>query len=133
VTYLIDSDTVNYIVKEIEPVPERYYRASDAGAHFILSVVVDYEVTLYLRLKGFEKQLRFYNVLTHGWEMQAVSDDDWARANKLWVEQSRVGKPPGDADLLIAVTAFRTGATLVTNNVKDFEGLGVAVENWAAP
>jgi predicted nucleic acid-binding protein len=36
------------------------------------------------------------------------------------------------ADLLIAVIALKTGATLVTNNTRHFEGLGLAVENWTS-
>jgi predicted nucleic acid-binding protein len=33
-------------------------------------------------------------------------------------------------DLLIAVTALKAGAILVTNNVNHFNNIGIPLENW---
>jgi len=42
-----------------------------------------------------------------------------------------IGKHPGAYDLLIAAHASHLGATLVTNDSNDFDGLdGLKVENW---
>jgi toxin FitB len=48
-------------------------------------------------------------------------------------QRQSAGQPLGVADGMIAATAFEHGLTLVTRNVKDFAGLGVAVFNpWDA-
>ena len=44
------------------------------------------------------------------------------------------GKTIGAYDLLIAAHARRTGATLVTNNEREFRRVpGLSVENWLKP
>lgn len=44
----------------------------------------------------------------------------------------RAGTPIGPNDLLIAATALAQNATLVTDNVREFERVeGLAIENWA--
>jgi tRNA(fMet)-specific endonuclease VapC len=41
------------------------------------------------------------------------------------------GKPTGDFDLLIGVTAVAEDMVLVTENVKDFQNIqGIQIENW---
>jgi tRNA(fMet)-specific endonuclease VapC len=43
-----------------------------------------------------------------------------------------IGKPVGNNDLLIAAHAVTLGATLVTNNLREFERIpDLKVENWA--
>ena len=45
-----------------------------------------------------------------------------------------VGRPLSMADGILAATALEHGLTLVTRNVKDYEGLGVTVSNlWKLP
>ena len=43
--------------------------------------------------------------------------------------QRRVGRPISQADCQIAAIAAARGGTLVTRNVRDFEGIGIAVVN----
>ena len=43
--------------------------------------------------------------------------------------RQEAGRPLAVADGMIAATAFEHGLTVVTRNVKDFEGLGVSVLN----
>jgi predicted nucleic acid-binding protein len=132
VIYLLDADTLNYVVKGIEPAKARFRQAVAAGASFILSLVVHHQVTRYLKLKGAARVQRFYEDLTSDWLRVGLDDADWDTASDLWERRHRAGRPIQDADLLIAVIALKTGATLVTNNSRHFEGLGVAVENWMA-
>jgi tRNA(fMet)-specific endonuclease VapC len=45
----------------------------------------------------------------------------------------RLGQPIGYSDLLIAAHALALGATMVTDNMREFERVpGLAVENWLA-
>jgi predicted nucleic acid-binding protein len=133
VTYLLDADTLNYILKSISPALERFEAATRAGASFILSPTVHYQITRYLKLKNATRVLRFYTGLVSGWVAVGLENTDRDTAADLWAQRHRVGKPIQDADLLIAVVALKTGATLVTNNVRHFDGLGLTVENWLLP
>jgi tRNA(fMet)-specific endonuclease VapC len=130
-TYLLDTDTVNYLVKRIAPAKDRFRQAATRRSRFVLSPVVHFEVTRYLRLKGATGALRFYRRLITPWVMPQYISTDWDLAIQLWVERHRAGRPITDSDLLIAVLARRTGAVLVTNNTRHFEGLGLTLENWA--
>jgi tRNA(fMet)-specific endonuclease VapC len=50
---------------------------------------------------------------------------------KVRVELQRKGQPIGSMDMLIAAHAIASEATLVTNNVREFERVeGLKVENW---
>ncbi len=90
-----------------------------------------YEVTRYLKLKGARALARSYEELVAAWERLEILGGDWDVAADLWAERHRVGRPIEDSDLLIAVGALQSGATLVTNNTDHFEDLGIEVENWA--
>jgi predicted nucleic acid-binding protein len=123
---------LNYAVKGHPGVLRHHRMAMDAGADFLLCPVVEFEIVRYLRLRGmpvFERAL--YEFMT-GWRRSAFDQELLDRALPLWVERHKVGRPIEDADLLIAVSAIREAATLVTNNVRRFGGLGLALENWAA-
>jgi predicted nucleic acid-binding protein len=58
-----------------------------------------------------------------------VSEDIMFRWRLLVEEGRRSGRTFSQPDLIIAATALEHGLTLVTRNVRDFEGLGVDVLN----
>ncbi len=63
-----------------------------------------------------------------------VNDIIAERWGSLTAEQRLKGKPLGMADGLIVATALEHGLTVVTRNVKDFDGRGVTVLNpWEYP
>jgi tRNA(fMet)-specific endonuclease VapC len=121
------------VIKGISPAFERYGEAVAQGARFVLSLVVHYQMTRYLRLTGASRLLRKYTDLIANWTLVGLDREDWDTAIDLWVARHRAGRPIEDADLLIAVTALKAGAILVTNNVSHFDGLGLMAENWALP
>lgn len=116
----------------MQPVKDRYRAAAQAGARFALSVVVNYEVVRYLRLRGSTRMERDYHSLVSNWTLVELTSADWDTAADLWVARHRKGRPIEDADLLIAVTALKAGAVLVTNNTRHYADLGLTLENWMA-
>jgi tRNA(fMet)-specific endonuclease VapC len=132
-TYLLDTDTINYLLKSIGPVPESYQAALQRGAEFVLCPVVDYQIRRYHLLRGLTGLARRYAETVEEWRRADFTESHWDLAGELWAERHRIGKPIEDADLLIAVTARLSGAVLVTNNVRHFQELGLTVENWRSP
>jgi len=86
-----------------------------------------------LLARGAQSQIKRFKILFDSFEWQDYSAGDWDIAAQWWVRRRTQGTPIGDADLLIAVFAYNRGAILVTDNEKDFTGLGVTVENRMRP
>lgn len=127
---LLDTNTINYILRGRQGVVDRLEKAEQREERFLLASVVDYELTRYLLLKETRRLLRVYEKLTRGWERCNPESEDWASAADLWAERNRIGRTVSDFDLLIAVLARRRQATLVTSNRRHFEGLGLSLETW---
>ncbi len=52
----------------------------------------------------------------------------------LYAVRRKAGRPSAPLDLMIAAIARASGATMVTRNIADFEGCGLALINpWDAP
>lgn len=68
--------------------------------------------------------------MTAGWQRCEPSFEDWDEAARIWAERHRTGQGISDPDLLLAALARKWNATLVTNNTRHFEGLGVNLEDW---
>lgn len=128
--YLLDSDILNYLLRGHPNVHSHYERVL-GSAEFVLSPVVRYEVTRYFQLRQSSRRMEMLSSILASWHRVALDDADWESAVRLWVDRHRAGRPIEDADLLIAVTALRFGAVLVTNNTRHFDGLGLTLENWA--
>jgi len=60
------------------------------------------------------------------WTFDAAAAGAYA---DLFGERRRMGRPTATLDLMIAAIARTQGATVVTRNVPDFRGCGVAIEN----
>lgn len=127
---LLDSNIITFILRERPPVTSRFNEALKTDAVFVSSDVVDFEVRRYLLLKGASRQLRRYEDLARHWSPVSLGRNDWLAAAELWAELHRVGRSIEDRDLLIAVSALKERATLVTGNTRHFEQLGVALLDW---
>src|SRR5438045_244371 len=108
--YLLDADILNYLLKNMSPVTQRFREATRLGAGFVLSVTVHYQVSRYLKLKGASRVEQFYANLVANWLPVELNRQDWDTAADLWAQRHRAGKPIQDADLLIAVAALKAGA-----------------------
>lgn len=129
---LIDSNIITYLLREREPVLSKFTDALETDNVFVSSDVVDYEIRRYLILKDAQRQLARYEELSRDWVPVNLSRDDWRAAARLWSEIHRSGRSIEDRDLLIAVSALKEKALLVTNNTRHFEGLGLPLADWAA-
>lgn len=130
-TYLLDTDTLNYLVKGVPSVAARFRASNEHGATFVLASFVHYEITRYHNLRATPRIASAYKTLIADWRRVDVTGSDWDTAASLWAGRHAVGQPIEDSDLLIALCALKSNAVLVTNNTRHFADLGVVVENWA--
>jgi predicted nucleic acid-binding protein len=131
--YLLDTNVVMYLLRQRVPVAGRYEAALGQASEFLLSPIVHFEVSRYLVLKGATRLQHTYQQLAADWALSDLIGQDWDMAAELWARRHQMGRPIEDADLLIAVTALKAGAVLVTNNGRHYDGLGLTLEDWVDP
>lgn len=128
--YLLDTNICVYVIRQR---PEAVYRRlSDASVDTVaLSVVTAFELEIgTLRAQGrryCEAVRQFLG------EFSILPLDDSAREayGRLRTGLERRGEVIGAHDMLIAAHAIAVGATLVTNNEKEFKRIkGLKIENW---
>jgi tRNA(fMet)-specific endonuclease VapC len=132
--YMLDTDTVSYLVKRRFPSIEARLEMLEPDAYGI-SVVTRSEMLFGLHLaspalRSFDVTQLFLNhVRTLKWDEDAA--DVHAR---LRAELQKSGKQMSSLDLMIAAHAIALRVTLVTNNLRHFGRLQpeLTVENWVA-
>jgi predicted nucleic acid-binding protein len=130
--YALDTNVIFDLLNQQEDVTEHYGDSVDREAKFLLCPVVYFEV-----MRGFvhrpdPEDERDFAVLAAGWRWEDLQRSDWHLASELWADGQGRGRRPSDADVLIAAFARNRGTMLVTADVKAFDHLAVATENWGA-
>ena len=131
-TYLLDTNVVTGILKQDARVVDRVTEALTADARLFLSPIVYFEIKRGLLRRDARKQLEFFEQLAQSLHWDDLRRTDWNAAAQLWAGEVTHGRPPQDADILIAAQAQRLKAILVTANEDHFRYHGVRVANWLA-
>lgn len=131
--YLLDTDTVIYILKRRPP---------DVAVHFERITPEDVAisaVSIAELVFGAEKSqhpVRARRAVERIADLLRVLPFDEGAAKihgKVRSHLERLGTPIGALDTLIGAHALSARATLVTNNVREFERIpGLRVENWVS-
>lgn len=126
---LLDSNTLIHYVQGREPVVKRMQSASRRDLR--LSSVVAYELAYGSLKSGSDRRRRAMEAI-FGDLVQAPFDAAAAaQAASIRVELEARGIAIGPLDLMIAATAVSLGATLVTNNTREFSRIkGLRLEDW---
>jgi tRNA(fMet)-specific endonuclease VapC len=130
--FLLDTNTCVYVIRQR---PEAVYRRlSEAEGEMVaLSVITAFELEIgALRAQGrrYSEAVRLFLR-----EFSVLPLDDSARDayGRLRTGLERRGEVIGAHDMLIAAHAIALGATLITNNEREFKRVkGLRIENWAA-
>ena len=132
--YLLDTNICIYIIRgKHKEVIERFrhYHLSD----LLISSVTTAE--LYFGIEKSKRREHNLEVLERFLLPLSVQPFDYEASKsygELRAELERRGTPIGPLDTLIAAHALSLGATLVTNNTREFERVSeLRVENWAIP
>jgi tRNA(fMet)-specific endonuclease VapC len=127
--FMLDTDISSYIIRRRpEPLVEHFERHADA---ICVSVITAAELRF-----GVEKSksAKLAGLVEN--YLERLSILDWTSTvtphyARIRAALERLGKPIGNADLMIAAHAVSEGATVVTNNVRHFANVpGLKVQEW---
>jgi tRNA(fMet)-specific endonuclease VapC len=129
---LLDTNICIYIINSRPPEVLAHfhrYRLGDIGVSSVVAAELAYGVAKSRSVRNraaLEMFLSPFEIMP--FDEQAV----WAYGD-LRADLERQGKSIGSLDTMIAAHALSLGATLVTNNLREFERVpGLQLENWAA-
>lgn len=128
--YVLDTNILAAYLKQEALVGQRMVTARRYNAQFLLCPLVYYEIYRGLLKRESQRQLAFFLKLVDTFIWDEFNRQDWGQAAQLWATLQRQGTPLPDNDLLIGTFALRRNATVVTDNTRHFERLGVTLENW---
>lgn len=131
---VLDSNTISYYFRgDPQVVPRlQVLRPADLG----VPAIVEYELRyglLRLSQEAAAPRLAALTQLLRPMQMLAFDAECAAHAARIRATLEAAGTPIGPHDTLIAATALRHQATLVTRNVREFSRVpGLQVLNWHA-
>jgi predicted nucleic acid-binding protein len=129
--YALDSNILSYLLKGDTKILKRVESESLAGSEISIPPIVYYEVKRgLLAVNSVNKMKMFLSLCSEN----AVGDMNIGVmdiAADIYVSFRKLGRAVEDADILIAAFCLEHGYTLVTHNVRHFEGVkGLKVEDW---
>ncbi len=128
--YVLDTNTVIYFFKGKGRVAERMLSRSPREVAVPVIVVYELEVGT-AKLEASAKRRRLLDELVAGATILPFGIEEARIAARIRVELERAGMKIGPLDTLIAATALRHQATLVTHNLDEFARVrGLNVCDW---
>lgn len=128
--YLLDTDTCIYLINERpKPVIARFRRhaVGDIG----VSAVTVSELAWGVAKTGSARNRAALEAFLLPLEIAPYDHAAALRYGEVRADLARRGRPIGPLDTMIAAHALSLGATLVTNNVREFGRVpDLAIENW---
>jgi toxin FitB len=125
---LVDTNVVSELVRASPD--ERVVRWAKRESSFELSVITVEEITCGLAIRPNTRVEQWLDeFIEKHCDVLDVTAAIARRAGRLRAELRGRGGQRTQADMLIAATASEHGLALVTRNVRDFEGCGIALLN----
>lgn len=129
--YLLDTNICIYVINQHPEAVLHRFRQHDIGDIGVSSVTVS-ELAYGIEKTRSKKNERALKQFLLPLEVVEFTADDALVAGHVRAVLEAKGKPIGPYDVLIAAHAKARGATLITNNEREFTRVpGLRVENWA--
>ena len=128
--YLLDTNVVSYLVRQPHsPLARRI--ASLKPDSLAISVVVAAELQYGAQKRGSKRLTNQLEAVLSAIKVLPLEPPADRHYGTIRAELERNGQPIGQNDLLIAAHARALGATLITNNLREFRRIpGLKVEDW---
>lgn len=129
---ILDSNTISYYFRGDPQVVPRLQALSPADVG--VPAIVEYELRyglLRLPMEAANPRLEALTILLRPMQILSFDSDCAVHAARIRAQLETAGTPIGPHDTLIAATALRYQATLVTRNVREFSRVqGLQWLNW---
>jgi len=128
--YMFDTDTISFFIKD-NPKNIRLMAAKHGKDEFCISAITLAE--LYFGLKrNYSKQLDFwFHIILDKFKVIEFDDSSASIYGDVRALLEKSGEPLGNMDMLIAASALKAGAVLVSHNIRHFSKIkGLKVEDW---
>jgi tRNA(fMet)-specific endonuclease VapC len=130
VSYLLDTDTCIYWLRNRQPVRERVREIGWNQISICVITVAELYYGAYNSNRVTENLARA-EFFIQNLPVLPLNDTALKRFGELKAELRRIGQPIADFDLLIASVTLAAGYILVTNNTRHYERItGLQLENW---
>jgi len=129
----LDTNICAYFMSRKYPTVTAQFKARDPQTLFVSALVAGelaYGVELSTRVESNRTNLDAFLSMLHivAWDEQAMWHFGQQKARL-----KKAGAKIGEMDLLIGCQALALGATMVTNNTREFEHIeGLKLENWVS-
>jgi tRNA(fMet)-specific endonuclease VapC len=130
--YVLDTDTVSYLLRGNTGALDGMRTATLQGANVYLCPVVWFEVRRGLLQRDARRQLQVFERFATLLEWRDLDRRFWDELAAAWAASRRKGRPVQDSDLMIATFARNLGAIVVTHNGSHFALTGVATVDWCS-
>jgi tRNA(fMet)-specific endonuclease VapC len=129
--YLLDADTLSFLVRRTPKVLERLTRAHPSSLAVSVITLMEIEYGLTREPEKRPRVEAFLRPLMTQTRLLPFLEADGQAAANCRAALDRRGQSIGAYDVLIAGTALARGMTVVTGNTKEYRRIdGLAVEDW---
>ncbi|MDR0274567.1 MAG: type II toxin-antitoxin system VapC family toxin [Burkholderiaceae bacterium] len=127
---LVDTNVLGELMRQRpDPGVEQWMKALPDGENLFFSVITVDEICYVLSRKPNQAKQRWFDHFVAAHTIVDITGTIARRAGEMRALLSLRGQVRSQADMLIAATAQTHALTLVTRNVRDFDGCGIAVLN----
>lgn len=129
--YSLDTNVISAVIDGDEVVKKRWLVARSQRQTIAMGAFVYYEVKRGLDLPRRARKYAAFQGIAAQTQILIPDVATYDIAAEIYQKLKTSGKPIGDADIIIAATALRYGAVLVTRNQKHMKHIdGLQLENW---
>ena len=130
--YALDTNIISYFIQDNPYVISQFRGVLAAGHSIIIPPAVYYEVRRGFSHKSSGRKERAFVRMCSLYPVGEMSLPIWGQAADIYGYTRKAGNPIEDTDILIAAFCIANGYTLVTNNVRHFNGIkDLKLVNWA--
>jgi tRNA(fMet)-specific endonuclease VapC len=127
----LDTNIISYYLAADERVTKKVLEAVCRDGGISTTIINVYEILKGFRWKNNKKKEKMFKAFLSNVEVFAIDDEVVDIASAIYAKLRKGGKNIEDADILIAAITIKNRGTLVSNNIKHYEGIErLSLENW---
>jgi predicted nucleic acid-binding protein len=129
--YALDSNVIIEILKGNKTVCARRDNALAQNGDLVIPIVADYEIWRGFYYRSAPSKEKMYLAICGDCDIIKMTDGIWKRGARIYAYLRGKGLKIDDFDILIAAMCIENNYTLVTHNIRHFEGIDdLLTEDW---